>query len=127
MTCYCGDTSCPSCGPLMDAGRGDIPTAKRTPRAMVALVNEFFGLDAGVSERVLSRALYKATNCGAWFAFCDGGIQIGSIVEGCDADVPTHELEWPFTLDDMETAIDSVEGIADVMWRECNEVDDDSR
>lgn len=49
-----------------------------------------------------------------------GGIRVGSIVEGSDAEVTADALMFPFTLADWDQTIDWVEGEVEVLWNEAN-------
>lgn len=51
----------------------------------------------------------------------DGGVLIGSIVEGSDAEVMPEELIFPFTEEELDRAVQNVEDDADMLWREANE------
>jgi hypothetical protein len=53
-----------------------------------------------------------------------GGIRIGSIVEGTDAEVTPVELLYPFTKDDLDKAIERVEIEASHIWDETHGCDD---
>jgi len=116
VTCLCGDTACPSCGPAQGGH------AKGYPEEMREWVADWLSIDnVNDVKKLASSRLYKATSCGAYIKINMYSIQLGSIVEGCDADVPEHTLHWPFTTEDAEDAIAQIECDADVMWRECNE------
>jgi len=45
-----------------------------------------------------------------------GGVAIGSIVEGSDAEVPARELYYPFSSERLEAVIQAVEEEADALW-----------
>lgn len=47
------------------------------------------GEDDGELESRISRAVYKNTACGAWFAVADDRFLVGTIVEGTDAEFVT--------------------------------------
>lgn len=56
-----------------------------------------------------------------------GGVRLGSIVEGSDAEVAPVLLRFPFTLDQWEAAIEAIEDEADRLWREENGDENDDR
>jgi hypothetical protein len=71
-----------------------------------------------------ARNVYKNTNCGAWttFVICklSGrvlGVEVGSIVEGSQAEVPGKTLFFPFTLGMWRDLITEVEEIAAKLYR----------
>lgn len=68
------------------------------------------------STELLKRAVYKYTSCGAWVAFEDGCVKVGSIVEGVDQTTETHTLVYPFTDHDWDMALEAVEKEADEIW-----------
>ena len=77
------------------------------------------------SREQAERHLYKFTDCGAWILWHDDGIQLGSIVEGSDAEVITDSLRYPFTERQLQETIDYIEAEADMLWREANEGEDE--
>lgn len=89
----------------------------------IKLLNEFFGLrpDNQDLERI-ARQLYKHTSCGAWISIDDGGISLGSIVEGCDFGTATYRIAWPELTDEMlSNCIEAIEMEADDLWTWANE------
>lgn len=64
---------------------------------------------------LISRAIYKSTDCGAWVAALDpidffvGGVRVGSIVEGCDAETTIHTLAFPFTPEQFWAVVERVD------------------
>lgn len=81
--------------------------------------------DVGATEdetlRQIKRRLYKDTDCGAWCGLTAGGVVIGSIVEGSDAEVQPKVLLFPFTQEHLDWAVEQIEEEADRLWREANE------
>ena len=78
----------------------------------------------------LKRNIYKYTACGAWVTEDEQGVTLGSIVEGVDEGTETHSLTYPFTIDQFQDALQSVEDEADEIWKathgceDCNMVSD---
>ncbi len=72
----------------------------------------------------MKRIVYKYTNCGAWIVFDEKGITVGSIVEGVDQGTDSHELEYPFTIDEYNAALQEVEDEASSIWNETHGCDD---
>ena len=75
-------------------------------------------------EADVGRNTYKYTSCGAFFAKEDWGVVVGSIVEGVDYGTETHELTYPFKLEDFWAALKKVEEEADQIWKETHGCDD---
>ena len=65
----------------------------------------------------LKRNVYKYTSCGAWVSEDEQGVTLGSIVEGGDEGTQTHTLNYPFTIDQFQDALQSVEDEADEIWK----------
>ena len=65
----------------------------------------------------LKRNTYKYTACGAWIHESDWGIALGSIVEGVDEGTQTYRLSYPFTIDQFQDALQSVEDEATDIWQ----------
>lgn len=86
-------------------------------------VLDFFGAE---SMEAAKRHAYKYTDCGVWLNFLDDGIQLGSIVEGSDAEVTTDPLRYPFTPKELQDTIDYIEDEVSLLWWEANnDADDD--
>ena len=64
----------------------------------------------------LSRSVYKYTSCGAWVDEDEQGVTLGSIVEGVDEGTETHNLQYPFTIDQFQDALQAVEDEAKEIW-----------
>jgi hypothetical protein len=77
----------------------------------------------GTTADMLFRDIYKYTECGAWIEVIDGGIKLGSIVEGSDAETQTHTLMYPFNMTDFDETIEFIENEADKLWHEANDED----
>lgn len=84
----------------------------------------YFGEPANASEERLSRDVYKATACGGWLKLKPDGIEIGTIVEGSDAEF-CDEFKYPFSSEMYETVWSNIEYEADLAWREANEGEED--
>ena len=67
----------------------------------------------------LERSVYKNTDCGAWISWDKNGIEIGSIVEGSDAEFD-NSFEFPFESKEVEDWIEELEYLTDEAWREAN-------
>ena len=64
----------------------------------------------------LKRNIYKYTSCGAWIIETEYGVGLGSIVEGVDEGTQTYELNFPFSIDQFQDALQSVEDEAQEIW-----------
>ena len=64
----------------------------------------------------LKRNVYKYTSCGAWVSEDEQGVFLGSIVEGTDQCTMTYNLQYPFTIDQFQDSLQSVEDEANEIW-----------
>jgi len=104
---------------------------ENTPMIFTSLkdVAIYFSVDETLPEAevksLIEKNVYKFTDCGAWIKFMDNGIELGSIVEGSDAEVSSDPLIYPFPEIDIEETIDYIEREASWLWTEANESEDD--
>jgi hypothetical protein len=72
----------------------------------------------GVStQNGLERAIYKGTVCGASCTEIEGGVLVGSIVEGVDGDgTEYHKVLFPFFLEHFWDVVQKVEDEASSIW-----------
>lgn len=89
------------------------------------------------TEASVNRAVYQATDCGAWAKFLPAvpsagtrhrrspGVQFGSIVEGSDAEIGPYTLRFPFDVEEMWAILDMIDAEAGRLWHEANDPLDD--
>ena len=65
----------------------------------------------------LKRNIYKFTACGAWVFEDEQGVGLGSIVEGVDEGTETYKLNYPFTINQFQDALQAVEDEAEEIWK----------
>lgn len=95
-------------------------------------------------KSLIEKAIYKNTSCGASIQFIpetpnkldsadgsileygnEGGIIVGSIVEGVDGDgTEYHTLMYPFTMEAFNEAMNAVEEEAKYIWNDTHGCDD---
>ena len=99
--------------------------AKLKPLTLVRPMLQFFGRELGdflnfdseSYEEVLSQAVYKATQCGAFLKINNQyAIQLGSLVDECDLSTETYTLVWPFSPTEFWETLDEIEGEAAYIW-----------
>ena len=80
-------------------------------------IGEHLKFDTESYEELLSRAVCKSTQCGAWLKIINSQtIVLGSIVEGCDFGTTTYTLVWPFSATEFWETLDEIEGDAAYIW-----------
>ena len=130
-------------------GRAQILTNKWRYKMKVNNMYEFMR-ERGFNEESVEdveRTVYKYTSCGAWFSFegrsnggwdhwgevqlkddplynSEGKVTVGSIVEGVDYGTEEHTLQFPFTLEEFDQALDEVEKEVEYIWNETHGCDD---
>ena len=73
----------------------------------------------GTTEGNLERAIYKGTNCGAWINWTCSKVNIGSIVEGSDAEF-SRSFEFPFDSSAVSNWLEELETLTTSAWNEAN-------
>lgn len=73
----------------------------------------------GVEVEDLERATYKYTDCGAWIRWNDEEMEIGSIVEGSDAEFD-RTFKFPTTSEAIDNWFEELEQLVDEAWHEAN-------
>lgn len=73
----------------------------------------------GTTPEHLEHALYKGTDCGAWINWTCSKVNIGSIVEGSDAEF-SRSFSFPFDSRDVDLWLDELEGLTTAAWNEAN-------
>lgn len=124
---HCDDCTCPVCPVCKTQGDPDcvknhglIVPEKPTGPGVIANEAELIAFVDATDREGAKRRVRKDTECGAWIVFNPDGIELGSIVEGSDATTGTRTLEYPFTQDDYNDAIQAIEQEADELWNEAN-------
>lgn len=92
--------------------RAELPEDKRP------VENEYDLLRmSGVEDRQdFERRVYSDTSCGPWVEWTEGGIRVGSIVEGVDEFPAPRDLDYPFMPEDLERALADVDEDANRIW-----------
>ena len=92
---------------------------------LVETIAEIYGCDAKAES--VNRAVYKNTDCGAWVAFDEAGIKVGTIVEGSDAEFSTRvdvtgldfdEPSATLLVERFRAAIQECEDFSSEVWAE---------
>jgi hypothetical protein len=73
------------------------------------------------SKAQIEKAVYELTECGAWIKFTKDGVELGSIVEGSDAEVGPESLTYPFSIGEIWNTLEGIDNEACALWDEANE------
>lgn len=73
----------------------------------------------GTTVDRLTRDVYRYTHCGAFIAWSESQVTIGSIVEGSDAEF-WRSFEYPFDSDEIDHWIADLEKLCDEAWKKVN-------
>ena len=68
----------------------------------------------------LEHDVYKYTDCGAWIQWDSSGVEVGSIVEGSDAEFDRSFI-FPFSSETYDAWIEELEMLCDQAWHEAND------
>ena len=89
------------------------------------MINNYEELYKGVgveNQGSLEKVIYKSTSCGSSCRKIEGGVLVGSIVEGIDSDgTEYYKLLFPFELDTFWDKLQEVEDEADILFNEYQE------
>ncbi len=87
--------------------------------------SEFLEYLEADSRESAKKTVYDDTACGAWLEFYLNGISLGSIVEGSNGEVGPYYLNYPFTKDEFQNTLDSIEiEVSQIINEEEEECDD---
>lgn len=73
----------------------------------------------GTTPEHLEHAIYKGTDCGAWINWTCSKVNIGSIVEGSDAEF-SRSFEFPFDSSSVSNWLEELETLTTSAWNEAN-------
>jgi hypothetical protein len=98
---------------------------KNLRRKAFSTLNEYFSIpDLTEDGEVISRRMYKYTDCGAFIKIETDQVIIGSIVEGCDFDTEYQYIKFEdLTPESLDAAIETTETQAHELWIWANETD----
>ena len=75
------------------------------------------------AKSLLKKVVFKGTECGCIFDSDEKGIMVGGYAEGSDAELPTYDLEWGFTINAFKEALDYADADGVEAWHEANDED----
>jgi hypothetical protein len=75
------------------------------------------------SQQLLRKWVFKGTECGCVFDSDEKGVIVGGYAEGSDAELPMHNLDWGFTIEEFTEALDYADKEGCIAWHEANDED----
>ena len=75
------------------------------------------------SKQLLEKSVFKYTNCGCVFDADENGVYVAGYAEGSDAELPGHSLNWGFTIDEFNAALEQADAEGVEEWERANEYD----
>ena len=92
----------------------------------VELWEAYGGSLAPLEERAkqhMEKSVFKYTNCGCVFDADEDGVILIGYAEGSDAWLPPHTLDWGFTMDEFNAALEQADAEGVEEWERANELD----
>ena len=76
---------------------------------------------------LMEKMVFKYTNCGCSFGADENGVRVSGYAEGSDAELPTHSLNWGFTMDEYNAALTQADEEGSEEWDRANEEYEDHK
>ena len=75
------------------------------------------------ARQLMEKSVFKYTQCGCIFGTYPEGIYVGGYAEGSDGELPMHSLDWGFTMEEYNAALDEADAEGVDAWHEANDED----
>jgi len=75
------------------------------------------------SQQLLRKWVFRGTECGCIFDSDEKGIMVGGYAEGSDGELPMHDLDWGFTIEEFTEVLEAADKEGCIAWHEANEDD----
>ena len=79
--------------------------------------------DEDEARLVLEKNTFKYTECGCVFDADENGVYVAGYAEGSDAELPGHSLNWGFTIEEFNDALNDADAEGVEEWERANEYD----
>ena len=92
----------------------------------IQLLEEIVGERVETEDRakqLMEKIVFKYTECGCVFDADENGVYVAGYAEGSDAELPGHSLDWGFTMDEYNDALDQADAEGVEEWELANELD----
>jgi len=75
------------------------------------------------SQQLLRKWVFRGTECGCIFDSDEKGIMVGGYAEGSDGELPMHDLDWGFTIEEFTEVLEAADKEGCIAWHEANDED----
>ena len=96
----------------------------------IQLLDEWAGTSFGDSvvddehaKQIMEKYIFKHTECGCVFDADENRVYVGGFAEGSDAALPMHSLNWGFTIEEFNNALNDADAEGVEEWERANEYD----
>ena len=79
--------------------------------------------DEDEAKRAIKKNTFKYTECGCVFDADENGVYVAGYAEGSDAELPMNSLNWGFTIEEYNDALDQADAEGVEEWERANEYD----
>ena len=76
------------------------------------------------AKQLMEKIVFKYTECGCVFDADENGVYVRGYAEGhIEAELPTNSLDWGFTIEEYNDALDQADAEGVMAWNEANDED----
>ena len=72
------------------------------------------------AQAAITKAVYKATECGCSFTADTSGVNLSGYAEGSEAELPVHNLNWGFTIEEWNQTMAEADAEGVEEWHNVN-------
>jgi len=76
--------------------------------------------DEDEAKRAIEKNTFKYTECGCVFDADENGVYVAGYAEGSDAELPGHSLNWGFTVEEFNNALNDADAEGVEEWERAN-------
>ena len=72
------------------------------------------------AKQLMEKIVFKYTECGCVFDADENGVYVAGYAEGSDAELPMNSLNWGFTIEEYNDALDQADAEGVEEWELAN-------
>ena len=72
------------------------------------------------AKQLMEKIVFKYTDCGCVFDADENGVYVAGYAEGSDAELPMNSLNWGFTIEEYNDALDQADAEGVEEWELAN-------